>query len=173
MGVMRFETLRNVRDGPGRQDEPVPSQDPLLRLDDQVCFALYAASRTVTSLYRPLLEELGLTYPQYLVMLVLWEQEHSQVKELGTALSLDSGTLSPLLKRLEKLGLVRRERRAEDERSVSVSLTEEGKALRAKAHSLPTTIGDAMGLTAPQQAELRTTLRALTNSVNTYRSHLP
>src|SRR4051794_26281677 len=99
---MRFGTLQNVRDGPGRQDERVPSQDALLRLDDQVCFALYAASRAVTSLYRPLLEELGLTYPQYLVMLVLWEREHSQVKELGTALSLDSGTLSPLLKRLEK-----------------------------------------------------------------------
>lgn len=143
--------------------------DQRLRLDDQVCFALYAASRAVTSLYRPLLDALGLTYPQYLVMLVLWEQGSSQVKDLGAALSLDSGTLSPLLKRLEKLGFVRRERRTDDERSVSITLTDEGAALREKAVGLPDRIGDAMGLDAAAQAELRATLRELTMSVNDYR----
>ncbi|GAA4668202.1 MULTISPECIES: MarR family winged helix-turn-helix transcriptional regulator [Amycolatopsis] len=139
------------------------------RLDDQVCFALYAASRAVTNLYRPLLDELNLTYPQYLVMLVLWEHDSCQVKELGRALSLDSGTLSPLLKRLEKLGLVRRERRSDDERSVSITLTGEGAALKEKAIPLPTTIGEAMGLDDAGLAELRTTLRALTESVTNYR----
>jgi DNA-binding MarR family transcriptional regulator len=139
------------------------------RLDDQVCFALYAASRAVTGLYRPLLDELNLTYPQYLVMMVLWEHGSSQVKDLGTALSLDSGTLSPLLKRLEKLGLVRRERRSEDERSVRITLTGEGAALKDKAIPLPATIGEAMGLDDAGLDELRDTLRALTASVNSYR----
>lgn len=138
------------------------------KLNDQVCFALYAASRAVTSLYRPLLDELGLTYPQYLVMLVLWEQGSSQVKDLGTALSLDSGTLSPLLKRLEKSGLIRRERRSEDERSVSITLTEEGSALSRKAIPLPVVVGDAMGLDQAGLDELRETLRRLTDSVNDY-----
>ncbi|GAB2990608.1 hypothetical protein GCM10017788_44530 [Amycolatopsis acidiphila] len=138
------------------------------RLDDQVCFALYAASRAVTSLYRPLLDELDLAYAQYLVMMVLWEHGSSQVKDLGTALSLDSGTLS-LLKRLEKQGLVRRERRSDDERSVCVTLTADGSALRQKAVPLPTTIGDAMGLDSAGLDELRETLRALTNAVNAYR----
>ncbi|MDQ0381596.1 MarR family winged helix-turn-helix transcriptional regulator [Amycolatopsis thermophila] len=139
------------------------------RLDDQVCFALYAASRAVTSLYRPLLDELGLTYPQYLVMLALWEHGELSVKDLGQALSLDSGTLSPLLKRLEKLGLVSRERRADDERSVCIRLTGDGDRLRGKAVPLPGVIGDAMGLPARELEELRATLRELTDSVNAYR----
>src|SRR5207248_10850913 len=95
-----------------------PSEGSLL-LDDQLCFALYAASRAVTARYRPLLDELGLTYPQYLVMLVLWEQDSISVRDLGASLQLESSTLSPLLKRLEANGLLRRERRAEDERSVA------------------------------------------------------
>jgi DNA-binding MarR family transcriptional regulator len=153
----------------GRQEvAEMPEEAP--RLDDQVCFALYAASRAVTSLYRPLLDELNLTYPQYLVMMVLWEHGTSPVKDLGTALSLDSGTLSPLLKRLEKQGLVRRERRSEDERSVCITLTGEGAALQEKAIPLPATIGDAMGLDAGGLDELRETLRTLTNSVNAYRA---
>lgn len=145
----------------------MPTEAP--RLDDQVCFALYAASRAVTSLYRPLLDELRLTYPQYLVMLVLWEHGTSPVKDLGAALSLDSGTLSPLLKRLANLGYIRRERRSDDERSVCAALTEEGEALKEKVVSLPVTIGDAMGLDDAGQAELRKALRTLTNSVNAYR----
>lgn len=145
----------------------MPDEAP--RLDDQVCFALYAASRAVTSLYRPLLDELDLTYPQYLVMLVLWEHGSSPVKNLGAALSLDSGTLSPLLKRLEKQGLVRRERRSDDERSVCITLTGAGTALKEKAIPLPATIGEAMGLDSTGLDELRETLRALTDSVNAYR----
>ncbi|TNC23454.1 MarR family transcriptional regulator [Amycolatopsis alkalitolerans] len=145
----------------------MPAEAP--RLDDQVCFALYAASRAVTSLYRPLLDELNLTYPQYLVMMVLWEHGSSQVKDLGAALSLDSGTLSPLLKRLEKLEYVRRERRSDDERSVCVTLTEKGESLKEKTISLPVTMGEAMGLDSAGLDELRETLRALTNSVNDYR----
>ncbi|TVT62889.1 MarR family transcriptional regulator [Amycolatopsis rhizosphaerae] len=145
----------------------MPDSGP--RLDDQVCFALYAASRAVTNLYRPLLDKLGLTYPQYLVMLVLWEHGSRQVKELGKALDLDSGTLSPLLKRLEKLGLIRRERRAEDERSVSVTPTEAGIALQERATCLPDTIADAMGLNPQALDDLRDTLRQLTDSVQNYR----
>jgi DNA-binding MarR family transcriptional regulator len=142
--------------------------EPSLALDDQLCFALYAASRAVTALYRPLLDELGLTYPQYLVMLVLWERGDNPVKDLGAALQLDYGTLSPLLKRLEAAGLVRRERRADDERSVLVGLTDSGAALRDKAQAVPPIIGQAMNLTAEDFAALQTTLRRLTTSVGTY-----
>ncbi|PRX50987.1 MarR family transcriptional regulator [Prauserella shujinwangii] len=142
------------------------------RLDEQVCFALHAASRAVTALYRPLLDDLGLTYPQYLVMLDLWEHGDRGVKELGKALSLDSGTLSPLLKRLEKAGLVRRERRGDDERSVRVTLTGDGDRLRDKAVPLPGLVGDAMGLDAAQLDELRVTLNRLTDSVTRYRTGL-
>lgn len=110
-----------------------PPAEGSLQLQDQLCFALYAASRAVTARYRPLLDELGLTYPQYLVMLVLWERADVSVRELGGALQLESSTLSPLLKRLEANGLVRRERRADDERSVSVRLTEAGTGLRERA----------------------------------------
>lgn len=108
-----------------------------LALDRQVCFALYAASRVVTAAYRPLLEPLGLTYPQYLVMLVLWERGTIAVGEISMALHLDSGTLSPLLKRLEAGGLVRRRRSADDERRVLIELTDEGRALRARAVDIP------------------------------------
>lgn len=108
-----------------------------LRLDQQLCFPLYAASNLMTRLYRPLLDELGLTYPQYLAMLVLWEASPSTVSALGERLLLDSGTLTPLLKRLESAGLVRRTRDAADERRVLVSLTDDGLALRARATSVP------------------------------------
>nr|WP_237405355.1 MarR family transcriptional regulator [Streptomyces sp. SN-593] len=134
-------------------------------LDDQLCFALYAASRAVTARYRPLLDALGLTYPQYLVMLVLWEHEAVAVKELGAALQLDYGTLTPLLKRLEANGLVRRERRPDDERSVLVTLTPEGVLLRERAAEVPPAMGDAMGLDARQTAQIRDLLRRLTANV--------
>lgn len=114
----------------------VPVDDPLA-LDRQVCFALYAASRAVTAAYRPLLEPLGLTYPQYLVMLVLWERAPLPVHEIGGALRLDSGTLSPLLKRLEAAALVTRERSPEDERQVVVDLTADGRSLRDRAVDIP------------------------------------
>jgi DNA-binding MarR family transcriptional regulator len=123
----------------------------------------------VTALYRVVLDGLGLTYPQYLVLLALWEHDGRQVKELGADLSLDSGTLSPLLKRLEALGLLRRERQADDERSVLISLTEEGAALRERAAGIPAVIGEAMGLDEAGLARLRTELDRLSASVNAYR----
>jgi len=108
-----------------------------LLLDRQLCFALYSTSLAMTKLYKPILSELGLTYPQYLVMLVLWEDETLTVSELGARLALDSGTLTPLLKRLESVGLVARKRDAQDERRVLVSLTESGRQLRQSATSIP------------------------------------
>ncbi len=140
-----------------------------LRLEDQLCFGLYSASRAVTSLYRVVLEDLDLTYPQYLVMLALWEQDHRLVKELGAELNLDSGTLSPLLKRLQTAGLVVRNRQADDERSVRVSLSDTGKALREKAEGIPDVIGTAMSLDDAGVARLRAELDRLTESVNAYR----
>ncbi|MFC9916191.1 MarR family winged helix-turn-helix transcriptional regulator [Streptomyces sp. NPDC127197] len=144
-------------------DDPV-EQGSLL-LQDQLCFALYAASRAVTARYRPLLDELGLTYPQYLVMLVLWERDRVSVRDVGTALQLESSTLSPLLKRLEAAGLIRRERRADDERSVALHLTPAGAELRDKARTVPVAIGEAMGLSSEQQATARHLLRLLTENV--------
>ncbi|BBC31227.1 Transcriptional regulator, MarR family [Streptomyces graminofaciens] len=139
--------------------------DHTLLLDDQLCFALYAASRAVTARYRPLLDELGLTYPQYLVMLVLWEQDSISVRDLGTALQLESSTLSPLLKRLEAGGLLRRERRTDDERSIAIRLTEAGEQLRERARTVPVDIGTAMGLTPEQHTLAKQLLRLLTANV--------
>ncbi|MFJ3233723.1 MarR family winged helix-turn-helix transcriptional regulator [Streptomyces sp. NPDC086787] len=136
-----------------------------LSLEDQLCFVLYAASRAVTARYRPLLDELGLTYPQYLVMLALWEEDSLSVGELGAALQLESSTLSPLLKRLEAGGLVLRERRADDERSVAIRLTEAGTRLRDRARTVPLAIGDALNLTPEQDATAKRLLRLITANV--------
>ena len=136
-----------------------------LVLDDQLCFALYAASRAVTQRYRPLLDQVGLTYPQYLVMLVLWEQGTMTVKGLAEALQLDYGTLSPLLKRLAASGYVERHRRADDERSVEISLTNAGRKLKTKVRDIPQLIVDAYDLDADAFTALRTTLRDLAQSV--------
>ncbi len=106
--------------------------DPLL-LDNQLCFALYAASHAIKKAYRPGLEELGLTYPQYLILLVLWREDSLKVSDIGSRLHLDSGTLTPVLKRLESVGLVTRARRAQDEREVEISLTPQGRGLRERA----------------------------------------
>lgn len=141
------------------------AEEAPLQLQDQLCFALYAASRSVTTRYRPLLEELGLTYPQYLVMLVLWGHDSATVRELGTALQLESSTLSPLLKRLEAAGLISRERRSDDERSVSVRLTPAGADLQGAARTVPLAIGEAMGLTPEQDATAKHLLRLLTTNV--------
>jgi DNA-binding MarR family transcriptional regulator len=137
-----------------------------LELDRQVCFALYAASRAVTQLYRPVLDALGLTYPQYLVMLVLWERGPITVKDLGLALDLDSGTLSPLLKRMEHAGLVTRSRQATDERTVQVGLTGAGTALRQRAASVPRKVAKATGLDLAELAALRQSLTTLTATVS-------
>lgn len=133
-----------------------------LQLDLQVCFAVHATARAFDRAYRPLLAGLGLTYPQYLVMLVLWEHGDLPVKSLGELLSLDSGTLSPLLKRMEGAGLILRERSPQDERSVIVSLTAEGRSLRTAAKEVPRQIAVASGLTAAKGAELRHSLERMT-----------
>ena len=137
----------------------------LLRLDHQVCFSLHAASRAFGGVYRDALKDLGLTYPQYLVMLVLWENGPLPVKTIGARLHLDSGTLSPLLKRLEAAGQVRRERSREDERSVTVHLTEAGAALRERALPVPRTILAATGLSIEEIVALQEVLGRLTASL--------
>lgn len=126
-----------------------------------LCFELHAASRAMTAVYRPLLEEIGLTYPQYLVMLLLWEGEPRGIKDVGHVLELDSGTLSPLLKRLEAAGLVRRDRRAADEREVEVTLTPEGRDLRERARHIPRAIERATNLTDEETEDLRGRLAGL------------
>jgi MarR family transcriptional regulator, organic hydroperoxide resistance regulator len=134
-------------------------------LDRLVCFGLYAGSRAVINAYRPLLDEVGLTYPQYLALLVLWERGPQSVKALGTALHLDSGTLSPLLKRLESAGLVRRDRQRGDERSVLVTLTTAGQALEATARDIPHRAACAASLPLDQLHALRTQLDAFTATI--------
>ncbi|PGS55801.1 MarR family winged helix-turn-helix transcriptional regulator [Bacillus sp. AFS041924] len=108
-----------------------------LLLENQLCFSIYACSREITKLYRPLLDEIGLTYPQYLVLLSLWEKDQQTVKALGESLFLDSGTLTPMLKRMESAGLIFRKRDSSDERKVFISLTEEGKNIKEKAFCIP------------------------------------
>ncbi|ALV35371.1 MarR family winged helix-turn-helix transcriptional regulator [Streptomyces sp. NPDC001102] len=144
---------------------PTPAAD-WLRLDQQICFSLHAASRAFGGLYRVVLKDLGLTYPQYLVMLVLWEHGDLPVKKLGEHLRLDSGTLSPLLKRLEAAGLVRRERSARDERSVEVRLTEEGSALRERALEVPRRIVTATSFDVDEIRALRARLDDLTTALD-------
>ena len=134
--------------------------DPL-QLDSMLCFAVYAAGHAFTRFYKPRLDALGLTYPQYLVFLVLWEQDGLTVKALGEKLFLDSGTITPLVKRLEARGLLRRQRDDEDERQVRISLTPEGRALRAKALAVPLAVGKALGGQAEEAAELRRSLQLL------------
>ena len=130
---------------------------------------MYSASRAATAAYRPMLDELGLTYPQYLVMLVLWEDQPRGVRELGEELGLDSGTLSPLLKRLEALGLVRRRRSAEDERRVEIFLTDAGTALSAKATGIPQRLAEAAGLAPDELDQLRDTLNRLAGALHASR----
>lgn len=132
-----------------------------LALDNQLCFPLYAASHLVARLYRPLLDELGLTYPQYLVMLVLWEHRPATVGEICQRLQLDNGTITPLLKRLEKQGLLLRLRSQEDERKVMVSLTDEGLALRTRAEPIPGTLSCKLDLPDDEITSLRQQLQSL------------
>lgn len=133
----------------------------LLRLDHQVCFALYSASLTMTRLYQPLLAELGLTYPQYIALLALWERDGGTVSELGGRLFLDSGTLTPLLKRLEASGLVARLRDAADERRVRITLTPAGRALRSRAEAVPHCVLERSQCTVPELQSLTHQLTAL------------
>lgn len=125
-----------------------------LRLDNQLCFPLYAAARKITGMYTPLLKPLGLTYTQYIVFLVLWEQDGIPVGDLCRRLCLDNGTVTPLLKKMENQGLLKRERSSEDERKVVVNLTEQGRALREQARSIPEEMGRCVDLEPEEAAEL-------------------
>ena len=140
------------------------------RLDEQLCFALYSASRAFTRAYAPLLEPLGLTYPQYIVMLVLWEKDDLSVSELGERLALDSGTLTPLLKRLEESGFIERRRDADDERVVRVRLTRAGQKLEERARSVPIDLMRRAGYEPTKEClgsfdELRGALQELTKNL--------
>lgn len=126
-----------------------------LGLEEQICFALYSASRALTARYRELLQPLGITYPQYLTMLVLWETGSASVNSLGERLHLDSGTLSPLLRRMEQADLISRSRSVDDERVVEIRLTEHGRGLRSSASGIPEQICAATGLSLPDLAALR------------------
>ena len=134
-------------------------------MDRQLCFAVYSASRAMTAAYRPILSELNLTYPQYLVLLVLWEEDRVTVGRLGERLQLDSGTLSPLLKRLEANGFIRRERSLQDERQVEVTLTAAGRKLEGKAQCIPQKLGARTGITERDAADLRDAIHRLTDAL--------
>ena len=137
-------------------------KDPLL-LENQICFKIYTAEREITKLYRSLLEEIGVTYPQYLALLVLWEEQTISVKELGRKLFLDSGTLTPMLKRMEANGLVERTRSKEDERSVVISLTERGRDLKEKAECVPTRLLERLEMDVEELNQLDQTLTTILN----------
>ncbi|MFR9751731.1 MarR family winged helix-turn-helix transcriptional regulator [Nocardia sp. 004] len=142
---------------------PTENDDPL-RLDRQVCFALAVANRSVLAVYRPLLEPLGLTHPQYLVMLALWGEAPMSVKAIADAVQLDSPTLSPLLKRLESAGLITRERDSRDERNLVVNLTEAGAELREQAEQIPPAVVRQLGVTVADLEELRDVLTRVNNA---------
>src|SRR5215207_8456726 len=133
----------------------VVASDVRLALENQVCFALAVAARGVIGLYRPILEPLGLTHPQYLVMLALWQRSPRTVRDLGEALQLEPATLSPLLKRLEAQGYLTRERSARDERALDVALTDAGRDLRAKALEIPPQVVDRLGMSVDELGSLR------------------
>jgi DNA-binding MarR family transcriptional regulator len=141
------------------------TDDPFMELDTQICFALYSTTHALTRAYRPILEALDLTYLQYIVMMVLWERDGLTVKEIGQRLHLDSGTLTPLLKRLEAGKLVRRQRASSDERQVNIYLTEAGKALYDKARTVPAQVLCATGQTVDQLMALKRDLVALRASL--------
>ncbi len=145
--------------------------DAWLALDKQLCFALYSASLAMTKVYKPLLAPLGLTYPQYLVMLALWEADGQGVGELGDKLALDSGTLTPLLKRLEAQGRISRERDAVDERRVVIRLTAEGRRLKAAARSVPRAIGQASGCELGEIVALTRQLTAVRDALSRSTEH--
>jgi MarR family transcriptional regulator, organic hydroperoxide resistance regulator len=139
--------------------------DAMPRLDQQLCFAIYSTMHAINKAYVPLLEKLALTYPQYLAMLVLWEADDLTVKQMGERLFLDSGTLTPLLKRLEGMGLVDRARDPKDERQVRLKLTEKGKALRREAQPVPAQIARAMGRSPDDLKAVRKELRKIRNAL--------
>ena len=145
-----------------------PDDFDVLKLDNQMCFPLYAASRLVVQAYRPLLEELGITYPQYLVLMVLWEKDGSSVSEIGARLSLDSGTLTPVLKRLAAQSLVKRRRSREDDRAVENWLTERGRALKLKAVEIPTQLLCSTAISLQEVITLKNALAPVLEKLGQY-----
>ncbi len=140
--------------------------DQMLRLDNQICFAIYSTAHAFNRVYKPLLDRLGLTYPQYLVMLVLWERDDVPVKDIGERLLLDSGTLTPLLKRLEAADLIKRTRSTVDERQVLIALTSQGQALREKARSVPQSILAASACSIGEVSAMKNEIVALRDRLN-------
>lgn len=146
-------------------DSKLPQGDELLKLDNQLCFALYSSARGITRMYRPILSRFNITYPQYLVLLVLWEHGPMNVKDLGEKLFLDSGTLTPLLKRMERMEILSRERSTEDERQVLISLTEKGLNMREEALSVPLELAGNLDLKMDEYRLLMTALKSLINKM--------
>jgi MarR family transcriptional regulator, organic hydroperoxide resistance regulator len=146
---------------PSQNAKAAAKPEAMLLLDNQLCFALYSTSLAMTRVYKPLLDEIGLTYPQYLAMLVLWEKDGLMVSELGERLYLDSGTLTPLLKRLETSGLIARIRAVEDERRVHLTLTAAGRKLKTKAAKIPGCILSATQCSIPELMTLTQQVQAL------------
>ena len=147
-------------------EEAMPVAANPLSLDNQLCFAVYAAGHAFNRVYRPLLKDLGLTYPQYLVMLVLWQDRQASVGEIGDRLGLDSGTLSPLLKRLEKIGLIRRNRNPDDERMVLIQLTAQGVAAEENARQVAAGIARAVGCSLDEMVRLKRDIDALADRLD-------
>ncbi len=149
------------------EDIEAVSSEETPKLENQLCFALYEASRAAIDTYRSLLNTIGITYPQYLVLLILWERGTCSVKELGQILHLDSGTLSPLLKRLELAGFIQRQRRVKDERVVDISLSEEGQALREQASTISEKFACELNLSLAEYIDLLSSLKKLTKRLYT------
>ncbi|WP_370645880.1 MarR family winged helix-turn-helix transcriptional regulator [Sporolactobacillus sp. STSJ-5] len=149
------------------------SLEPVFSLQDHLCFSIYACSRAISRMYQPLLKKLGITYPQYLVLLVLWENSERSVKQLGEKLELDSGTLTPLLKRMEGKGLILRERTQEDERVVNIHLTNQGTALQKEAVCIPLALAQSSGMTMEEIQKLNEKIKILTNHVANFSENRP
>ncbi|GGE57100.1 MarR family transcriptional regulator [Pullulanibacillus camelliae] len=141
-------------------------KDQFVSLEEHLCFSIYACSRAILRLYRPYLDDLNLTYPQYLVLVVLWEHEESTVKHLGELLDLDSGTLTPMLKRMESAGLLKRTRAKEDERVVVIRITDKGKALQQEALCIPDSLIQSAGMTDEEMSTLNSAIKKLMKQVN-------
>lgn len=144
----------------------IPINSEILKLDNQLCFALYACSREITKLYKPHLDNLGITYTQYVTLLALWDKDNLTVKELGNKLYLDSGTLTPLLKKLENMDIVKRVRDKEDERNVYAKLTDKGSKMKEKALEIPNKVFCGTGLSLDEAVSLRENLKHLLFSLN-------
>ncbi|MGD8189377.1 MarR family winged helix-turn-helix transcriptional regulator [Brevibacillus ginsengisoli] len=142
------------------------NREDSLKLDNQLCFSIYACSREITSLYRPFLDQLGITYPQYLVLLILWEAEECTVKELGERLYLDSGTLTPMLKRMEAANLIKRQRSQMDERKVLVQLTDKGKEMKQEAYCIPEAIFEQVGVSQDEFVMLLAKFKQMLHTIH-------